>query len=85
MPFQTRLFHLGLYFKHPVIIHEVVHGIAHPIPYFKELFQYGVKLDVPSQVGDLGFAGFRVGVTPDFDADMFAFLGASILHKLSDL
>jgi glucans biosynthesis protein len=79
---EARLFHLGLFFRKPVTIHEVENGMAHPIVYSKELFTYGEKLKVPAHPEDLGFAGFRVGMAPDFNADMFAFLGASYFRAV---
>jgi periplasmic glucans biosynthesis protein len=79
---EVRLFHLGLFFRQPVGIHEVHEGKATEIPYSKDLFTYGAALDVPDQVGNLGFAGFRVGVSPDKNADMFAFLGASYFRAV---
>lgn len=82
LPFQARLFHLGLFFKHPVSIYEVVHGVAEPIAYSKDLFTYDDKLHVPRNVGDIGFAGFRVSAHPDFERDMFAFLGASYFRAV---
>lgn len=37
---------------------------------------------MPAEPEDLGFAGFRVGMAPDMDADMFAFLGASYFRTV---
>lgn len=82
LPFQARLFHLGLFFKHPVSIYEVVHGLAEPIPYSKDLFSFGDKQGVPKHVDDIGFAGFRVHAHPDFERDMFSFLGASYFRAV---
>ncbi len=82
LPFQVRLFHLGLFFKHPVKLHEVVHGVAEPIRYSKDLFTFDDKLGVPSSVGDIGFAGFRVHAHPDFERDVFSFLGASYFRAV---
>jgi len=79
---EARLFHLGLFFRKPVAISEVVDGKAHPLHYAKDLFTYGPRIQVPTHPGDLGFAGFRVGMAPDMDADMFAFLGASYFRAV---
>ncbi|HWP00182.1 MAG TPA: glucan biosynthesis protein [Methylococcus sp.] len=85
LPFQVRLFHLGLFFRHPVAIHEVVDGRAHPVRYAKDLFEFGSAIDVPSEPGELGFAGFRVHVAADgFDRDRFAFLGASYFRAVGE-
>ena len=79
---EVRLFHLGLFFRHPVTIHEVRGGRAYAVPYSKDLFSYGPRVQAPEHPEDLGFAGFRVGVAPDTDADMFAFLGASYFRAV---
>jgi glucans biosynthesis protein len=84
LPFQVRLFHLGLFFKRPVTISEVVNGLAHPIHFSPDLFEYGVKLKVPRKSADLGFAGFRVHTKENFDLDMFSFLGASYFRAVGD-
>lgn len=82
LPFQARLFHLGLFFNHPVVLYEVVQGMASPIHYSKDLFAYDAKLKVPGSVDDIGFAGFRVHAYPDFERDMFSFLGASYFRAV---
>jgi periplasmic glucans biosynthesis protein len=82
LPFQARLFHLGLFFKHPVTLHEVVQGVARPIHFSKDLFAYGKQLPVPAHVEDIGFAGFRIHAHPDFERDMFSFLGASYFRAV---
>ncbi len=84
LPFQVRFFHLGLYFHYPVSLYEVVNGIARPIAFSPDLFKYGprVKDRIPAQVGDLGFAGFRVNSHTDWDRDVFSFLGASYFRAV---
>ena len=84
LPFQARFFHLGLYFHHPVSLYEVADGIARPIHFSPDLFQYNpkVKDKVPAQIGDLGFAGFRVNSRADWQRDMFSFLGASYFRAV---
>jgi glucans biosynthesis protein len=85
LPFQVRLFHLGLFFRRPVAIHEVVDGRARPVRYARDLFEFGSGIDVPSDPGELGFAGFRVHVAADgFDRDRFAFLGASYFRAVGE-
>ncbi|TAN47502.1 MAG: glucans biosynthesis protein [Methylococcaceae bacterium] len=80
--FQARLFHLGLFFKKPVMLHEVVGDKAFPITYSRKLFDFGPKVKPPSHPGDLGFAGFRMSVRGDFERDMFSFLGASYFRAV---
>ncbi len=79
---ELRFFHPGLFFRHPVTMHEVVDGKAKMIHYSKDLFTFGPRLKVPKDPGEIGFAGFRVGVSPDKNADMFAFLGASYFRAV---
>ena len=49
---EARLFHLGLFFRKPVTIHEVENGMALPVHYSKDLFTYGDKLKVPVESFD---------------------------------
>ncbi|WP_255210638.1 glucan biosynthesis protein [Methylogaea oryzae] len=81
LAFQVRMFHLGLYYRKPVVLHEVVDGRSYPIEYSRDLFEFGPKVK-PSRTHDLGFAGFRVAVKDDFERDMFAFLGASYFRAV---
>ncbi len=83
MRFRAQLFHLGLFFKRPVRIFEVHDGRAHEIAYDPALFDYGASgLDGGKQPRDLGFAGFRLHVAPDFRYDVAAFLGASYFRAV---
>ncbi|RZL99242.1 MAG: glucan biosynthesis protein D [Variovorax sp.] len=81
--FQVRLFHLGLFFKRPVRMFDVVGGQAQELAYDPAMFDYGRSgLDGAKQPGDLGFAGFRVNVAPAFASDVAAFLGASYFRAV---
>ncbi|MGB5062720.1 MAG: glucan biosynthesis protein D [Candidatus Competibacter sp.] len=84
LPFQARFFHLGLYFHHPVALYEVAAGQARPIIFSPDMFKYGPRVQdkIPDQVGDLGFAGFRINSRADWDRDMFSFLGASYFRAV---
>ena len=81
LPFQARLFHLGLFFKRPVKMHEVVDGVATPIAYSPDLFDFTGKVRAGSGSVD-GFAGFRIHTQADWERDMFAFLGASYFRAV---
>ncbi|WP_043525837.1 glucan biosynthesis protein [Litchfieldella xinjiangensis] len=82
-PFQAQLFHLGLYFKTPVKIHEVIDGEAREIAYDPDLFDYGKSgLDGETLPEDLGFAGFRLHPKEDPKRDVAAFLGASYFRAV---
>jgi glucans biosynthesis protein len=81
--FQVKFFHLGLFFKQPVKMHEVHGGVAREIAYDPQMFNYGKSglkgADLPK---DLGFAGFRVNFHTDLTRDITAFLGASYFRAV---
>lgn len=82
--FKIELFHLGLYFKRPVHMFEVVDGKAQQLAYDPAMFDFGKSgLAGTKQPADLGFAGFRFKfhLAPDFD--IAAFLGASYFRATS--
>ncbi|RZM01578.1 MAG: glucan biosynthesis protein D [Variovorax sp.] len=81
--FQIRLFHLGLFFKRPVRMFDVVGDEARQLAYDPAMFDYGRSgLDGARQPDDLGFAGFRVLGAPAFRNDVAAFLGASYFRAV---
>lgn len=84
-PFRLQLFHLGHLYPRPVTINTIRDGIATPIPYAGNLFDYGrTKLDKPLPV-NLGFAGFRLHYplnAPKVYDEVVAFLGASYFRLL---
>jgi glucans biosynthesis protein len=81
--FDARFFHLGLFFKTPVHIHEVVDGQAQQLAYDPAMFDYGKSgLQSAHMPKDLGFAGFRLHYHTDFTRDVAAFLGASYLRAV---
>lgn len=83
LPFQARFFHLGLFYKTPVRIYEVVGGRAQEIAYDSSMFNYGKSgLDSAQLPKDLGFAGFRLNFHTDFERDRVAFLGASYFRAV---
>ena len=82
--FKLELFHLGLFFKRPVQMFEVVSGQAQQLAYDPAMFDYGKSgIDGRRQPADLGFAGFRFKfhLAPEFD--IAAFLGASYFRATS--
>ncbi|HEY8606101.1 MAG TPA: glucan biosynthesis protein D [Noviherbaspirillum sp.] len=81
--FQARFFHLGLFFRTPVQIHEVVDGRAREIAYDPAMFNYGKSgLNAAKLPKDLGFAGFRLNFHTDLTRDVAAFLGASYFRAV---
>ena len=84
-PFRLQLFHLGFLYARPVVVNIIRDGMATPVAYQPQLFDYGrTKIDRPLPV-NLGFAGFRIH-TPLNDPRVFdelvAFLGASYFRFL---
>lgn len=83
LPFEARFFHLGLFFKSAVQMHEVVDGQARLIAYDPAMFDYGRSgLDHQALPADLGFAGFRLTTKADPTRDVAAFLGASYFRAV---
>jgi len=81
--FLAQFFHMGLYFKKPVTMHEVADGKAREIKYNASMFDYGKsglgKAKLPET---LGFAGFRLNRKEDPNRDFAAFLGASYFRAV---
>ena len=84
-PFRLQLFHPGFIFKRPVVVNTIRDGIATPIPYSTNLFDYGrVKIDKPLPV-NTGFAGFRLHFplnSPRGNDELVSFIGASYFRFL---
>jgi glucans biosynthesis protein len=84
-PFRLELFHLGHLYKRPVTVNVLREGLALPIPYAANLFDYGRnKIDGALPI-NLGFAGFRLHYplnAPHVMDELIAFLGASYYRFL---
>ena len=84
-PFRLQLFHLGFLYTRPVVVNVIRDGVATPIPYQSQLFDYGrTKIERPLPV-NLGFAGFRLHYPlndPRIFDELIAFLGASYFRFL---
>ncbi|WP_269525879.1 glucan biosynthesis protein [Coraliomargarita parva] len=81
--FRAEFFHLGMYVRTPVTLYEVDHGEARRIDYNGDLFDYGKSGLAPDTLpADLGFAGFRVHASTDWERDVIAFLGASYFRAV---
>ncbi|TSJ77027.1 glucan biosynthesis protein [Rariglobus hedericola] len=87
LQFQSKFFHLGLFFQQAVHMHEVADGQARELAYDPAMFSYGKSgVDGTTLPADLGFAGFRLNFHSDFQRDVAAFLGASYFRAVgSDL
>ena len=81
--FQVMFFHLGLFYKMPVRMFEVVDGQAQELAYDPAMFDYrGSGVDGSRLPRDLGFAGFRLIYHTDPVRDIAAFLGASYFRAV---
>lgn len=84
-PFRLQLFHPGFLFQRPVTVNILRDGIATPVPYSNQLFDYGrTKIDKPLPV-NLGFAGFRLHYPlnhPKVLDELISFVGASYFRVL---
>ena len=81
--FQAKFFHLGLFFKKPVRLYELVGGQAQELAYDPAMFDYGKSgLAAAALPPDLGFAGFRLNFHTDPVRDVAAFLGASYFRAV---
>ena len=85
LPFQVQLFHRGFLFKDRVELHLVEDGRASPLPYRRELYDFGPQVPPPEDAA-LGHAGFRLHA-PVNNADHFdelcVFLGASYFRAVA--
>lgn len=85
LPFEAMFFHLGLYQKSPVRIHEITPQGVRPIAYRQADFNYGKNQLAPAAWGDLGFAGFRVHYPlngAQYKDELIVFQGASYFRAL---
>ncbi|WP_242110659.1 glucan biosynthesis protein [Luteimonas aquatica] len=81
--FLAQFFHLGLFFKTPVQMYDLVDGQAREIRYAPAMFDYGDSgLRGAALPPDLGFAGFRLNRRSDPRRDFAAFLGASYFRAV---
>ncbi|WP_111495964.1 glucan biosynthesis protein [Marinobacter bohaiensis] len=82
MAFRAQLFHLGLFFKTPVHIFEVIDGKAQELGYDPEYFSYSGEEPLGDLPEDLGYAGFRIQFHTNFKLDLAAFQGASYFRAV---
>ena len=83
--YRMHLFHLGFLFTRPVTVNIVREGIATPIPYAANLFDYGRTRFEPALPVNSGFAGFRLHFPlndPRVHDELISFIGASYFRFL---
>jgi periplasmic glucans biosynthesis protein len=85
--FRLQAFHPGFLYTRPVVINTIREGVAAPIPYAANLFDYGRnRFERPLPV-NLGFAGFRLHYPlndPKVHDELISFLGASYFRFLGE-
>ena len=83
--FRLQTYHLGASYRRPVTVNVIRDGIATPVPYSANLFDYGgTKFERPLPV-NLGFAGFRLLYPlndPRSMDEVISFLGNSAFNFL---
>ena len=85
LPFELQFFHLGSLFNVSVPINELINGRSHPIKYSPQFFDYGRNNLDPSQLENIGYAGFRLHNplnTSHYFDELVSFLGASYFRAL---
>lgn len=83
--FEVQFFHLGFLYDRPVRVNMVSNGVAHPVPYQRDLFTFGANKVQAELPADFGFAGFRLHYPlhrPGLMDEVIAFLGASYFRML---
>lgn len=81
--FRVEYFHLGMHYRRPVRLFEIVDGEPRPIGYDPGLFDLtGSGLDPQALPSDLGFAGWKLFFHTDWSRDVAAFLGASYFRAV---
>lgn len=85
LPFEAQFFHLGLYQKQAVRLHELSPEGASDLPYRSADYNMGRNTVDPTAWGDLGHAGFRLHYPLNNTAykdELVVFLGASYFRAL---
>jgi len=85
LPFEIQLFHPGLYYNAPVKISMVSGGVARPLAFDPNYFDYGKNNLDKSRLKSLGYSGFRVHYPlnrPDYKDELLVFQGASYFRAL---
>ncbi|GLS43677.1 glucan biosynthesis protein G [Methylobacterium brachythecii] len=84
-PFRLQLFHRGFLYPRPVAVNLVHDGVASPIAYSPDLFDFGRNTLAAPLPADLGFAGIRVHYPlnkPNLLDELIVFVGASYFRFL---
>lgn len=82
--FEVQLLHRGFLYNDRVDLFEVADGVASPVTYSQEMFNFGPM--TPPPLGAIGFAGFRIHAAinrPDYLDEVCVFLGASYFRAVA--
>lgn len=82
--FPVRLFHLDRFHPHPVRINVVSDGMARPVAYSPQDFDYGDSGLADKLPAGLGFSGFRVMNGRAGNTDWLAFQGSSYFRSAGE-
>lgn len=85
LPFEAMFFHLGLYQRDPVQVHEITPEGVRPVAYKAADFDFGRNRVRPESWGNLGYAGLRIHYplnTAQYKDELVTFLGASYFRAL---
>lgn len=85
LPFQLQFFHRGFLQTNRVGINVIRNGVATPLGFTPEFFDYGGNEFAEPLPEDLGFAGFRIHYPinrPDYHDEVAVFLGASYFRAV---
>ncbi len=83
--FRMQMFHLGFLYNRAVTVNVVRDGLALPVPYAADFFDYGRNKFDPALPSNLGFSGFRLHYplnAPDVFDELISFIGASYFRVL---
>ena len=85
LPFQMQFFHRGFLSVNRVGISLVENGVATPLAFSAERFDYGKNTFAEPLPADLGYAGFRIHYPinrPDYHDEVAVFLGDSYFRAV---
>lgn len=85
LPFQLQFFHPGFIYNKTVQIAEVRNNHVDPIPFSRDLFDYGHTQPQGNFPSSMGFSGFRIHSAlnrPDYMDELVVFQGASYFRAL---
>lgn len=87
-PLNVKFIHMGLLFRSPVAMYRVENGMAQPIAFDPQMYDYGEASGITREAltpyaKELGFAGMQFLTPQDMARDVAVFLGASYFRAVS--